>query len=620
MTDIPETARFKIRVDGVASSDTTITVKALLDSSESYTAELLSSETQAEARYEGLFYRIDPGRVLASQSKDLIKSQLALDVLGHSNASGKQVGEVTIETTEDRHRRVVTCLAFEFVDHFPDYSNDGDTDCDNFFVRENNDWQGLDIFYNIPEEKLLRPSNVRMDVYRKDTTNLEIQLEGVKDGADFAKGDGLHKAWNKSDPVPYYRVQLVVAAPLMIGAAKTPIHDAKPDWGGWQCPEYGLAVHDLIWKHRPHVHTDGSRSENPTLPANFRNLSGLYLRGTGNTRTRIAGPPVTAAQLMLNNTVEHYLDRDNNDAINHGNPPLPDVTAVIHTANLQDAANHVFVQFWLFYDFSEVATNWAGRQVAGSPYHEGDVEFAQLAVRKQSVPWQSGVPYAVGDVCRASTSLAYRCKQTHTSAPGNAPPNDTYWVRYYNHKALWFQPFSATASQHYYGQTLPWLMHDGSEAALPQTQIHVQHDDENEHFSIFVAEGTHATYFRRGRFNVERADTLRTMGTQVQYTTVGGTDFSYEDAQDSALAIASWIRPDNDIETWMGLWGFKSTVAGAPFGMEDRDGPPGINRRFAVGPPPGLARLLLRPEPRQFNNACRREVGGVPEARTLIDP
>ena len=257
---------------------------------------------------------------------------------------------------------------------------------------------------------------------------------------------------------------------------------------------------------------------------------------------------------------------------------------------------------------------------------KGDVDFVQLAIQEQSPPWKSGHDYAVGDICRESSApdaSSYKCNQAHTSAAGNKPPNETYWTRFYNHKARWLRPFSGTASQHYYGQTLPWRMTSGADgpADSPQTQFWVQHDANNERPSVFVAEGTHATYFRHGIFNVERSpDALRTMGTQIQYTTVGGMDVSYEEAEATALTIHTWTLPDNDFENWMGLWGFKDTEAGAPFDIEDRNGPPGVNRRFAVGQPPGLTQLVLRPNPRQFNNNCRREVSGTAEDRTLIDP
>ena len=61
-------------------------------------------------------------------------------------------------------------------------------------------------------------------------------------------------------------------------------------------------------------------------------------------------------------------------------------------------------------------------------------------------------------------------------------------------KAGWLTPFAATASQHYYGQTLRWLAEDGSPADQAHLQTHVEHTS-NERPKIFIAQGSHATFF-----------------------------------------------------------------------------------------------------------------------------
>jgi hypothetical protein len=128
--------------------------------------------------------------------------------------------------------------------------------------------------------------------------------------------------------------------------------------------------------------------------------------------------------------------------------------------------------------------------------------------------------------------------------------------------------------------------------------------------SVYVADGTHATYFAPGLADVsdtpwDGAD--KRLGTLIQYDLPSDV---IETAGTTLLAINVWKYPDPDIETRAGRWGFKGTAVGAPHDFKDRNGPPSINFRFstnASGKP-----VWVRSQPKVlFNAALRAEDGDL---------
>ncbi len=174
----------------------------------------------------------------------------------------------------------LTILSVEFIDEVPDYALDSNTDSDNFFLREydgsgNPDSEDLDIYYRIlPKD--LDVSDVRIVVYKGNTSEKimfgsEDHLDGETDGGSYKTGDNLHVTWSPelfdqdSDP-GFYRVQLEVyvdgqTEPI----CQTSVDDADTSTPGWQCPRDALAVHDLVWKHRPLVYLGTGEVVGPPL-------------------------------------------------------------------------------------------------------------------------------------------------------------------------------------------------------------------------------------------------------------------------------------------------------------------------------------------------------------------
>jgi len=93
----------------------------------------------------------------------------------------------------------VTILKCEFIDDKPDYAlgededthDTSDNDSDNFFLRETDDHEDINIYYKIlPED--IEVSDVKIKVYAGTSGTPLTELEGEKDGTDFKTGDNLH--------------------------------------------------------------------------------------------------------------------------------------------------------------------------------------------------------------------------------------------------------------------------------------------------------------------------------------------------------------------------------------------------------------------------------------------
>jgi hypothetical protein len=226
---------------------------------------------------------------------------------------------------------------------------------------------------------------------------------------------------------------------------------------------------------------------------------------------------------------------------------------VCHSADTTDADNFVFLQFWMFENFSRRPFGIFGMPFNPNVQHEGDMEHCQIAVRL-------------------------------------ADPSDL------SLKAKWVTPFGATASQHYYAQTLKWDLHDGSSPANAHSQEHVEHV--NNRLAIYVALGAHATYFA-GDANIEVPDVNGHLGTQQQY------DPNPEGAYDiSAPAVEidyELVHVDDILlGTFNGRWGY--LLNGNPDSFSNGpSGPPHRSAHTASGNV-----VNLRNQPRTLHNLSRK--------------
>lgn len=122
--------------------------------------------------------------------------------------------------------------------------------------------------------------------------------------------------------------------------------------------------------------------------------------------------------------------------------------------------NYVFMQYWMYQPGSK--SPFLGFDVAQFVAHEGDWEMVQLTIRLKD------------------------SKDTDT-------------------KHKWVEPFSATASQHFYGQTIGWRRNkkptDAGEDEIDQNWVN--HINNGNRVKIYSALGSHATYFRKGSINSE---------------------------------------------------------------------------------------------------------------------
>lgn len=334
----------------------------------------------------------------------------------------------------------------------------------------------------------------------------------------------------------------------------------------------------------------------PIDPAFFRDHSALYKK-VGDSNELIKAEGVTAEDLLANSSAEHFLDRGAVD-IQHGSM-FPNEATAMHTANRTDAANFVFLQYWFFYDASKGPSS-----LAADPYHEGDVEFAQAAIQLTAPVWKVGQAYKQHAAVLYGDN-AYVALSDHTSTSGNAPGTDATWQKTAA-KSCWFLPFAAHTGQHYYGQTVEWRLNDGSAAASPQTQTWVQHDNVNERFKVFIAAGTHATYFAAGTYVVGITEANTRLGSQIQYRTPTVADALTETAGATEQMIGVWKYPDLDFETWTGHWGYKNTAQGAAFSATDRDGPQGPAIRFSLDADGN--KVTVRTSPKRLHNAALRPV------------
>jgi hypothetical protein len=452
----------------------------------------------------------------------------------------------------------IIALSVEFIDEVPDYSLDWNTDSDNFFLRECDssgkpDSEDLYIYYRIfPVD--VPVSDVKIRVYKGEASTPELVLDGVKDAdGNYRTGDNLHTNWTASvdlaeDHPGFYRLQLSVSvegqgAPVL----ETSIADADGATPGWQCPQDCLAVHDLHWKHRPVVHVHTGETGTPTSPAEFIANSALNTTAT--------------------NSANHFYDlfRDGQATVGDWSDFTPAQQAILtsdandrtlyHSSNRTDAPNFVFLQYWMFENFSQRPYGVPLDIDPPNIQHEGDVEHCHITI-----------------------------KLKEADAPAI--------------KSKWLSPFAATASQHYYAQTLKWDLINGGAAANAHSQEHVQHA--NNRLFIYIAHGAHATYFVSDP-DIEVPDFNGYLGTQGQYSP--SPRGAYDKTSPSFLLPSYQLKhvDTTQIGSFLGHWGYYDPN---DTGSWSNNGPSGTP--FRAAKTSGGALVNLRTQPKTLHNLSRK--------------
>ena len=474
-------------------------------------------------------------------------------------------------------------LDIGFVDEIPDYSLDENNDSDNFFLREydgesNPDHEDLDIFYKVVVPEGIQVSDVKLRIFQGDSTTLEDTLQGEKDANDhFKTGTDLHVTWTPdislADNHPgFYRVQLAVyvagrTEPLYV----TPIDDADDTVPGWQCPQDGLAIHDLVWKHRPIVYMGtGEIVGPPQDPFNsivrpwMRHKNGVDKLNPDSDTSAISPPPtyndfgsLTSADtenvlMRSDSTANPYFDiHDSHLQATRADGVLWHYSPLDAGASLKHN-NYAFIQFWMYEPSSHGVFNKYG--IGNNELvHEGDWEMCQFTIRLDN-----------------------------PDEPGT--------------KKYWIEPFAATASQHYYGQTLLWDRNHNGPVIIDQS--YVQHYNNGDRVVIYIAENSHATYFRGGTID---SDIYAGCGTQIQYGGAGVVGYDRIVPENSPIGYEQRSLSTTRIRNWSGEWGQERMLGG----VVRRAGPPSPDLRTAqIEDDDSL--LMIARDPVEFHNLCRK--------------
>jgi hypothetical protein len=493
----------------------------------------------------------------------------------------------------------------EFIDEIPDYSLDSNKDSDNFFLRQHDettgtaDYNDLDIYYYILPEGL--PINdVKITIREEDEeaeNKFVKQMDGEKktDG-NYKTGNELNVKWSdvrdatgKFRANRFYTVQLEVDVNGVDETFKTPLGDADSTAKGYQCKEKCLVIHDLVFKHRPVVsmgYGETVAPDGPVYPFSAAIIGNykLWKHGTLVNTVAWSAPPTnyssggfpTAPALpgrqaftyqypvlkasIDNDTAgasKHYIDIDNNNRSCAGGE-----ATLMHRGHVEKGQSHgdyCFIQFWMYETASYSPYNIPGHSNAF--HHEGDWEMVQLCVKLTG-----------------------------------------------NKKSNWFLPHAATASQHYYGQTLAWRI---DQSGTGFSQSFVDTDDNGNRVNIYIAENSHATYFRPGEIKTDQEK----CGTQIQYT-LPLNGFFVDDYVDKITSVSRTVdfqlvplnhKTKRGIGDWPGFWGQGARVlpgSGAP------NGPFLRTAEITTG------YLNLNSKPVDFHNSCRKLIGGTPQPET----
>jgi len=503
----------------------------------------------------------------------------------------------------------VTAVQIGWIDDYPDYSRleneytdnryTDNGDSDNYFLRQkdacgNEDYKDLDIFYrlNLPEE--MGVNSVKVYVYEEDSSNKikfgdNDYLEGIKDENTFIKGESLHLVWpdvrdgsGQFRFVGFYRLQLEVRIEGLKDPIITSIEDGDEKLPGWQCPQNGLAIHDLIWKHRPDVYVGSGEVVAPGGPGypfsssvivNYAlmedNLGGddPVWEGTPEENYSEFGTfpvveitdlyPVLQASVLNDpgDVDDHYIDMDDESRVCETDANLVcdnGLPYLLHRGYPHEHENHVFMHYWM-YSISSHAPYTTGADRT-SFAHEGDWEMVQLTVRHKN-----------------------------KEMPAK--------------KSEWILPFAATASQHYYGQTLAWRL-DYNKPSTVAGQRYVNTSEKGNRVKIYIAENAHATYFRDEDID---ANISAGTGTQIQYDTDIDNYFdriiSPEEKQYKLLCLEDYVN-DTGIFDWEGRWGEEAPNWLVPI----LRGP--LYRNVNL-----ILKYQISENPVDFHDECRKKIG-----------
>lgn len=464
-------------------------------------------------------------------------------------------------------------VSIKLIDEILDASAEDNEDSDNYFLRENNDHQDLAIFYSISADAD-SIEQVCINIYQGDSDSGEpiASISGERAAANeqFKTGDNLKVHWTapidlNEDHPGYYRVQLVVTT-TGGSVLTTPVSDAdgNPD-NGWQSPPDGLVIHDLVWKHRPVVHIGENEVVGPPqhpfndeLIAWMRHKNSVDKTDPDNDISALPEPSYNdfASMAAAGFDYENFLARSNatsNPYIDIHDQHRRAMTAqsvLFH--HIAPENNYVFLQYWMYMPSSHGLYNSLGIE-SNDFTHEGDWEMCQFTIRLKDL---------------------------------NDPDN----------KTLWLDPFAATASQHFYGQTLLWNKEQNGPETLDQD--YVAHDNNGQRVKIYIAENAHAVYFRAG----EISGALRGgAGTQIQYDSTS----IFSDRISNPRRITPTLLPLSPswLYRWKGIWGQTNVSSFASFkGSESPE-----FRYNDIGSLNSSEKIFIATEPAKFHNLNRKQ-------------
>lgn len=508
----------------------------------------------------------------------------------------------------------LTSIEIKFHDAFPDYAlehNDGNgsesiRDSDNYFLRQDGDFNGLNIFYSVLPADIEATADIA--IYQENGELVAQRVGETVNGAMRSlTWDAVDSSTGAFFDTGLFKIQIVFRAlsPEPDGLSNelfaTSIEDGDLGTDGWQCPLDGLAVHDLVWKHRPVVYMGELEIIAPLGPIypfsdpvveNYRLFKESILLdgpvfedsysefGADNSQLphfpsveshELLDPeyiyPVLADSVLgdPDDVSRHYIDVKNDARESADGVPM-----LCHRGHPVAHPNYVFIHYWMYETASFSSYNETGL-LSNTYLHECDWELLQLCVQ--------------------------------LSTPAN--PSD---------KRKWFLPHAATASQHFYGQTLAWrsdcsLAADSGDCMNPLVvdQRYVETQDNGNRVVVYIAENSHGTYFRSGQIASEDGD----LGTQVQYHQVG----TFYDQ------ISGDLRPTDpglfplQPKSGMGIYDWNGKWGGTIPGLSKLAGPMHREARLESG-----AKLNMDGSPVEFHDVCTKLIPGGGELGTIADP
>ncbi|MFW6114585.1 MAG: hypothetical protein ACOC7K_02495, partial [bacterium] len=302
-------------------------------------------------------------------------------------------------------------------------------------------------------------------------------------------------------------------------------------------------VTDLVYKHRPIVKLT-VREDTPSNILTMMTHSSIQewvfvLRRVRSSPPRPSdfewirkivdpdGAPTTPGEMRIFNCgkrgnpyfmTDKQHDPDWRPGIKQPAYSCPDKHRVYHITERE--GDFAFIQYWFFMTFSRLPADGGETFAphAGQLFHQGDWEMFQIAIR----------------------------------IDGKSPP----------------VPVGCTASQHYYAQTLRWDQKGNGPAH--QNQDHVERQGDQP--VVYVAKGSHATYFRAGCFNTTTSPSGRDpKGNFVQYTEPAASPWGMVDVTGKQIELAvktKHLEHVNEysmakchsgiVNTWQGYWGWKN--------------------------------------------------------------